>query len=135
MRFLRKRKKSKFYAFYTLLLIFTFMRFLWAAVKEGIPSSDELEHLSVEVDDWEKLGRRLGFTPAELTALHKDKETWSEKARAMLMRWRERNGSDATYRCLYDALSHDLMNRKDLAEEFCCWCSKSYTGEVFKHLT
>ena len=114
MSFLRRRQKSKFYACYTLLLIFTFMRFLWAAVKEGIPSNDELEHLSVEVDDWGKLGRRLGFTPAELTALHKDKEKWSEKAFAMLMKWKEKKASSATYRCLYDALSHELMNRREM---------------------
>ena len=94
---------------------FTFMRFLWAAVKEGIPSNDELEHLSVEVDDWGKLGRRLGFTPAELTALHKDKEKWSEKAFAMLMKWKEKKASSATYRCLYDALSHELMNRREMS--------------------
>lgn len=120
MRFLRKRKKSKFYAFYSLLLIFTFMQFLWAAVKEGTPSNDELENLSVKVNDWEKLGRRLEFTPAELTALHQDKGKWSEKAFAMLLEWKQRKGSDATYRCLYDALCHKLINRKDLAEEFCC---------------
>ena len=120
MSFLRKRKKIKFYAFYTLLLIFTFMQFLWAAVKEGVPSNDELEYLSVKVNDWQNLGRRLKFTESELTAIHKDNEKWPEKARAMLMRWRERKGSDATYRCLYEALSHDLMDRKDLAEEFCC---------------
>ena len=124
MRFLRKRKKSKFYAFYTLLLIFTFMRFIWAAVKEGIPSDDELEYLSLEVTDWEKLGRRLEFTRSELTALDKDKDNWSEKAFAMLMTWKERKGCSATYLCLYKALSHELMNRKDLAEKFCCRSSK-----------
>ena len=104
--------------------IFTFMQFLWAAVKEGIPSNDELEDLSVKVNDWEKLGRRLEFTPAELTALHQDKGKWSEKAFAMLLEWKQRKGSDATYRCLYDALCHKLINRKDLAEEFCCSCSR-----------
>ena len=44
------------------VLIFTFMRFLWAAVKEGVPSNDELEYLSVKVNDWENRGRRLKFT-------------------------------------------------------------------------
>ena len=71
MRFLRKRKK-KIHAFYTLLLIFTFMRFLGAAVKEGIPSDEDLERLSVKVEKWKPLARRLKLEAAELEALHKD---------------------------------------------------------------
>ena len=109
---------------FLLLLIFTFTRFLGAAVKEGIPSNEELERLSVNVEKWKTLGRRLKTEEAELTALDKDNEEWSEKAFAMLRKWKRKNASDATYRCLYDALCHELMNRKDLAEKFCCSCSK-----------
>ena len=101
------------------------MRFLAAAVKEGIPSDEDLEHLSVKVEKWKPLARRLKLEAAELEALHKDNEEWSEKALAMLIKWKRKKGSKATYRCLYDALCHDLVNRRDLAEKFCCSCSKS----------
>ena len=109
---------------FLLLLIFTFMRFLGAAVKEGFPSDCDLELLSAKVEKWKTLGRRLKIEAAELTALDKDNEEWSEKAFAMLIKWKRKKGSKATYRCLYDALCHKLMNRTDLAEEFCCSLSK-----------
>ena len=122
--FFKIAQNSKFHAFYTFPLIFTFMRFLGAAVKEGVPTDEDLERLSAKIEKWKPLGRRLKLESSELEALHKDNEEWSEKAFAMLMKWKQKKGSDATYRCLYDALCHDLVNRKDLAEEFCCSCSK-----------
>ena len=122
--FFKIAQNSKFHAFYTFPLIFTFMRFLGAAVKEGVPTDEDLERLSVKIEKWKPLGRRLKIEEAELTALGKDNEEWSEKALAMLIKWKGKKGSKATYRCLYDALCHDLVNRKDLAEEFCCSCSK-----------
>ena len=122
MRFLRKRKQ-KFMLFTLFFLIFTFMRFLGAAVKEGIPSDEDLERLSVKVEKWKPLARRL-LESSELEALHKDTEEWSEKAFAMLIKWKRKKGCKATYRCLYDALCDDLVNRRDLAEKFCCSRSK-----------
>ena len=109
---------------FLLLLIFTFIRFLGAAVKEGIPSDDDLELLSVKVEKWKPLGRRLKLEAAELTALHQENEELSEKVFAMLIKWKQKNAFEATYRRLHDALCHVLVNRKDLAEKFCCSCSK-----------
>ena len=83
----------------------------------------DLERLSRKIEEWKPLARRL-LESSELEALHKENEKWSEKAFAMLRKWKQKNGFEATYRCLYDALCHDLVNRKDLAEEFCCSCSK-----------
>ena len=37
----------------------------------------------------------------------------------MLYEWKRRGGSKATYEVLYDALSHDLVQRRDLVEMFC----------------
>ena len=90
-----------------------------AAVKKGIPSNDELEHLSREIVQLEKLGRRLNFKNSEIKAFDKESKDCSEKAFAMLLKWKEKNGSSATYRCLRKALCHEFVNRKDLAEKFC----------------
>ena len=109
---------------FLLLLIFTFMRFFGAAVKEGIPSDEDLELLSVKVVKWKTLGRRLIIEEAELTAINQENEGLSEKAYAMLKKWKQKNASEATYRCLYDALCHILMKRRDLAQEICCSCSR-----------
>lgn len=71
-------------------------------------------------NSWEPVARRLKFKDAEVTAIHKDNEEYAKKALKMLFRWKRRDGSEATYRVLYAALSHKLVGRKDLAETFCC---------------
>ena len=89
-------------------------------IKEGAVDDKDLQKLSQELgDSWVKLGWHLGFKKAQMTGFKKDHEEYSEKALGMLQKWKERDGSDATYRALYDALCHDLVSRKDLAEKFC----------------
>lgn len=90
-------------------------------VKAGRPSDEELEELSLEIPvKWKKLGGRLGFKNAEITAFHKNNEELGEKAYAMLLAWKRKEASDATYRVLYDALCHKLVQCKSLAQRFCC---------------
>ena len=92
------------------------------SVKKGTPSDEDLEELSQQIGkSWRPLGRRLQFTEAELIAFHKDnQDEYSEKAYQMLLRWKSRDGKDATYQVLYDALDHKLVKEKRLAEEICC---------------
>ena len=71
------------------------------------------------MDCWDAVARRLKFNDAEITAFDKENKECSRKAFRMLQRWKEKNGSEATYRVLHDALCHEFVNRKDLAEEFC----------------
>ena len=44
---------------------------------------------------------------------------YANKGYQMLYEWKRRGGSKATYEVLYDALSHDLVQRRDLVEMFC----------------
>ena len=37
----------------------------------------------------------------------------------MLLHWKRREGEEATYLVLHDALCHDLVDRKDLANNIC----------------
>ena len=93
------------------------------SVKNGTPSDEDLEELSQQIGkSWKPLGRRLQFTEAELIAFHKENqdEYSHEKAYQMLLRWKSRDGKDATYQVLYDALGHKLVKEKRLAEEICC---------------
>ena len=71
-------------------------------------------------DGWKKLGRRLEFDEAMLASFHRENEELSEKAYAMLLAWKRRQGSAATYRVLYEALCNSYVGRKDLAEKICC---------------
>ena len=90
-------------------------------IKEGTSEDVDLERLAQKIPaHWKKLGRRLLENgEAVLDAIDKDNQESCEKAYKMLLRWKRANGSGATYRVLHDALCHDLVNRQDLAEEFC----------------
>lgn len=73
-----------------------------AKVKAGSPSDDELKELAYMLyDNWERLGRRLGFDQATMTVLDKENAKVSEKALRMLIHWRLRMGSHGTYQVLY----------------------------------
>lgn len=91
------------------------------ALMEGIPTDDVLERLSTKLSiELGTLGRLLQFRESKLQEFDKYHEKISEKAYAMLLYWKQRDGSDATYRVLNEALCDTLVNRRDLAQEFCC---------------
>ena len=91
-----------------------------SALKEGNPTEDELEYLSAEVsDDWRTLGRRLAFKEAQLQEFDTGYGKISEKAYAMLLAWKQRDGSGASYSVLYKALCDKRVKRRDLAQKFC----------------
>ena len=88
---------------------------------EGSPTDVALENLSKKIsNDWRTLGRRLNFNEAELKEFDNSHEQISEKAYAMLLAWKQRDGSAATYSVLNQALCDPLVERKDLAQIFCC---------------
>ncbi len=90
-------------------------------VKEGIPDDEVLEGLAQKIPDkWKKLGRRLKIGEEDLIAIHKENEECCEKAYNMLLKWKRANTSKGTYHVLYKALCHHLVDRRDLAEIFCC---------------
>ena len=88
-------------------------------------SDDDRETLANELPrHWEALGRRLKISEAVLEGIQRNGlqcPEYSDKALAMLKKWQERDGGAATYRVLFDALCHKLVQRRDLAEEICCW--------------
>ena len=86
-------------------------------VKQGVPSNGDLEWLSQKLERWKIVGRRLKIEEARLTSFDIENDTRSEKIYEMLLHWKERNGSAATYMVLHDALCHPLVNRGDLAEQ------------------
>ena len=46
--------------------------FFMFLVKQGVPSDEELEWLSHQLENWEELGRRLKIEQATLTAFDDD---------------------------------------------------------------
>ncbi|XP_078371471.1 uncharacterized protein LOC144655131 [Oculina patagonica] len=92
----------------------------WYAVKQGVPMDEELEELGQKIaGDWERLGRRLHIDDAKLQEIQQAHDQLSEKGYHMLRHWKQDKGSAATYQALRDALQHKLVQRQDLAEQFC----------------
>lgn len=94
---------------------------LSVAVREGSPTNNDLEGLAREIiNEWKTLGRRLlENDESSLDAIDKKNDEHGEKAYQMLLKWRQAEGSCATFRVLHDALGHRFVNRRDLAEKFC----------------
>lgn len=94
--------------------------FFVVIVKEGTPSEEELETLSQKIaEKWKPLGRCLGLDEVKLIAFDTQNVEYLEKPYQMLLCWKKREGSAATYQVLLDALCHPLVDRKDLAEKIC----------------
>ena len=89
-------------------------------VKQGVPSDEDLEWLSHQLENWQELGRRLEIEEATLTAFDDDYKKKRKKIYKMLLHWKQKDGSAATYKVLHDALCHEFVKRTDLAEKLCC---------------
>ena len=86
---------------------------------DGTPTDEELEELGDKiVENWKKLGRRLGVTDPKLLEIGEAHDQMSEKGYYMLKHWKQEKGSAATYQALCDALKHRFVHRQDLAEQF-----------------
>jgi len=73
--------------------------------------------------DWKKLGRRLKVSEEDLSDFELNTQRYhdlSEKANVMLGKWRKGEADSATYQVLYEALCHEHVGRKDLAQKYCC---------------
>ena len=89
-------------------------------LKEGTLCRDDHQGLSNSISkDWRKLGRQLGILEEDLDNIDEGRHDLYEKAYRMLRLWKENNASNATYRFLCQALCHEYLNRRDLAERFC----------------
>lgn len=89
-------------------------------IKRGIPETDDLLHISHAMSSsWMELAEVLGFHEAELAQLTLDYPDSFEQCYQMLVRWLHKGGSQANYEVLAEALKHPLVNKQDLALQFC----------------
>ena len=70
-------------------------------------------------EPWDALARRLKFSLAEIQGFDHVRKELKDKSLCMLLRWKEKRGAGATYKVLYEALCHEYVDRKDLAQQFC----------------
>ena len=96
------------------------LSFITALIIDGTPELVDLERLSKKLRrSWEAVARRVEFEEKEINEFDQGYKGYANKAYQMLCQWKRRDGSKATYEVLYNALSHDLVQRRDLAEMFC----------------
>lgn len=89
-------------------------------IKRGVPETNDLLHLSnVISSSWMKLAEVLGFHEAELAQLTLENSDSFEQCYQMLVSWLRKRGAQANYEVLAKALRHPLVNKQDLALQFC----------------
>ena len=92
----------------------------------GCPDEKVLNEIAAEVTkEWKQLGHKL-LSNNEVGIIDADERLVVEKTIAMLVKWKQINTTDATYRALYDALV--FVKRKDIAEKHCIVCTSSPTS-------
>ena len=93
---------------------------LGSVYRKGTVPKDVLEKLSHRIPrEWRQVGRRLLIIEETLDEIDDRWRVLHDKAYNMFLYWKQKYIPAATYQVLYDALSHDLVSRCDLAEEFC----------------
>ena len=89
-------------------------------LKDGRVTLDDIKGLSQKLGKhWKWLGRGLKVCDSDLVKLDNENKELEEKAYQMLLHWDRIKGSAATYEVLFEALKHDHVKRKDLAEHIC----------------
>lgn len=91
-----------------------------ASLKIGIPSNEDLEGVTIEIQDgWMKLGRYFGLKRSVLCNINEEEKFPSEKCYQMLLYCKQHYGSSAEFKTLAAGLEHPLVQRRDLAYKYC----------------
>ena len=88
--------------------------------KQGTPADIELLSLAQDtITLWRKLGLALGLNNSNLDEVDADNSKVIDKSYAMLRKWKEFHGAEATFKRLAMGLNHKVVNRRDLIDEYC----------------
>lgn len=71
--------------------------------------------LARKIEDLKEIGRQLQLKEAELQTIEVENKKNVEAVYQMLLKWKRKNGKDASYRVLGEALKE--AGRKDLQED------------------
>lgn len=89
-------------------------------MKEGRVSEDDLQTLGKAIGNkWDRLARRLKIKEDEIEDFEEQYRALSQRGYQMLRLWKTKNGNAADYKTLHDALVHSMVQRRDLAEQYC----------------
>ena len=90
------------------------------SIKQGVPKDRELLSLAEDIlVIWKKLGLALGLKNSQLDEIEADHPKGAERSYAMLRKWKESRGSEASYERLAEGLDDKAVSRRDLIEAYC----------------
>ena len=88
--------------------------------KRDQPTNKELRSLAHDIlSTWRSLGVVIGLKALTLAEIDATYPKVSDKIYAILTKWKESLGSDATYVALGEVLDNAFIKRHDLVERFC----------------
>ena len=83
-------------------------------------TDDDIETLGKAIGSkWAQLARRLLIKREDIEGIDGRFKDLADKGFHILELWKSNNVEAADYKTLYDALSHNMVQRKDLAEKYC----------------
>ena len=89
-------------------------------LRGGHLSGEDLSQLSSELGKaWMWVGRLLGLDDSSLDGIKEAYDQQFEWCYEMLRLWTQRNSTQATYQWLAQALLHQAVGKRDLAEKYC----------------
>ena len=92
-----------------------FFSFITALEKAAILQDEQLDAVVPKLgDNWKTLATELGFTEEEMAGIEDEQSEIKEQGRAMLMKWKDREGEGATKETLSKALQESGL--KDIVE-------------------
>ena len=90
-------------------------------LKSGSLPDDEMLLIAADIiEEWKRLGMALGLNSAEVAEVDIDERLVRDKAYQVLLKWKQKFGSEATYRRLADGLTNSAVERNDLVDKYCC---------------
>lgn len=103
-------------------------------MKSGQLSGEDLNQLSHELGKaWMWVGRLLGLDDSSLDGIKEAHDHQYEWCHEMLALWTQRNTTHATYQWLAQALLHEAVSKRDLAEKYCILHREQGTGKSISY--
>ena len=108
------------------------MHSLQGHLKCGEVSSSDLFNIAADLGkEWMWVGRLLGLEDTPLDGVKETHEHPNDWCYQMLLLWKQKNGTHATYSWLAQALLHRAVGKRFFAEKYCIELQQPADGGKF----
>lgn len=105
----------------TYLFVLSFLIFEAKNLKQGCVSEGDLQNISLKVQRKRKrVGRALGLDDDNLDVIEEEhRDDISKQSYQILLRWKQKSGTEATYHALARALCDHTVMMKHVLDGYC----------------